>query len=100
MKDGFYIFQAPVWSHPTTGNHNLYDLISTLPKDKTTQLTIFLAECFFRRFLIFSLYIFQCKMLNPIVAHLYAREYDINKFESTLPDNCCVQVLDFLTKNV
>lgn len=39
-------------------------------------------------------------MLNPIVAHLYAREYDINKFESTLPENCCVQVLDFLTKNV
>lgn len=37
-------------------------------------------------------------MLNPIVAHLYARDYEFNKFKSTLPENACVQVLDFLTK--
>lgn len=99
IKNAFYIFHPPVWSHPNTRNHNLYHLISTLPKDKTTQLTILFSGMVFEEiFNFFSLYIFQCKMLNPIVAHLYARDYDFNKFKSTLPKNACVQVLDFLTK--
>lgn len=88
-----------MWSHPNTRNHNLYHLISTLPKDKTTQLTILFSGMVFEEiFNFFSLYIFQCKMLNPIVAHIYARDYDFNKFKFTLPKNACVQVLDFLTK--
>lgn len=55
----FYIFQPPVWSHPNTGNHNLYDLISTLPKDKTTQLTILFSGMVFEEIFNFSLYLYS-----------------------------------------
>lgn len=32
------------------------------------------------------------------MAHLYSRDYDFNKFESTLPEHACEQVLVFCKK--
>lgn len=55
---------APLWHHPTPGDHNMNNLESTLPAQMMLphELQIFWLNCFREDFQRFFLYIFLCEI--------------------------------------